>query len=545
LVKSTYSEEEVSEILDNLIQERKRAQDLEIELERIQKEAAFRDPVEATGDQTQKYKQLIAVLRKKYEEAQKRIEQFTLEQDRQKSFAGECEGLSAELKESQNRLAETTQNLKESEDELDALREQLVKLKETIHATGNDDLKTKEELESSKQKQAQLERVIQFLRQRSEEAHLENHELVQEVQKVQAAMKELHSQLEAVQSREKHFLNQNEQLKEQCALAQGELHKLKETSQGSRATLETLERDKALAEKHLSEQKEELEFIKQMMMKALQEAKEERAKSEERYLQRIGELETQSAAISQSQAKEASIFKEKLRTVESERDHALETAREKYAVDLEEWRKKQAEQLKETESLKQAFVRKQEELEQLQNETAHLAKAQADLEDQLHKTEGGRDEAESRLKVAQQHLAKKVRETTLLSEKNEELRLQHLELQNALEVSKAKLIELQSNLEMEGQHQRRLHEQYQEGIKSFEGQALKWEEKYFQMHEKWQEAENRIREFKRLEERYFKIQQLLNQLGGILGTPLALPNPQEFPPEQIEPPQRYRETLFE
>ena len=344
--------------------------------------------------------------------------------------------LTVELKEAQSKLAEATQNLKEAEEELQALRDQLVKLREAIQNT--------EELEGYKHKQAQLERVIHFLRQRSEEAHLESHELRQELQANQADNKELLSQLEAFQG-----------LREEHALLQGQLVNLKDSSQGSSSIMAGLEKEKARAEKQLSEQKEELEFIKQMMMKGMQEAKDERAKSEERYQQRIAELETQVATVTKAQAQDGSVFKEKLRAVESERDHVLEIAREKYASEAEETRKKCVEQLKEIESLKQVFVRKGEEFEQLQNETAHLAEAQADLEDKLHKTESSRDEAESRLKVAQQHLAKKVRETTLLSEKNEELRLQHLELQNVLETSKAKLIEQQSALEMEGQHQKK------------------------------------------------------------------------------------------
>lgn len=526
-----YSPEEVDEIMHNLLLEKKRVQELEIELEKFQKDPSY------TGEQIQKFKQLIGVLRKKYEEAQhrsaelqKRIEQFLVEQEQQKtvqfSFIEEqkqkdlrIRELITELKEAQNKQQETAQNLKDSEEELTALRGQLIQLRE--HLQNGSDGCSKQELENAKQKISQLERVIQFLRVRAEEAHLENQDLNREMGKANSLASELNGKLEeTINSYEKKGI----ELCDQLTVA-----------------------------------KEELEFTKQVMEKALQDATEEAKKSSHDYEKKIRELENEFSAL-----------KDKLKNVESERDHAQQIAEAKMSEEIELLKQKQKDQLKELESLKIAFVKKQEELDHFQNENAQLSKKLSEIEDQKNKAENLQEETESRLKVAQQHLAKKVRETTLLSEKNEEYRVQQLELQSGLDAAKAKIIELQSNLEMEGQHQKRLQEQYQEGLKSFEAQALKWEEKYFQMQEKWQEAETQIREFKRVEERHAKLQQVLNHLGNLLGTPLSLPiSPLDLPhlfdqaqaevdksltekepPQQLlfetpNTPKRYRETLFE
>lgn len=526
MTKSAYSENEVAVLLNNLVLEKKRAQDLEMELERVNASSPLypADDMESV-DQTQKFKQLIGVLRKKYEEAQhknnesqKKIELLLLEQDQQKTaYASLLEELHKkeevvqelhkELQVKELKLLDHEQQFKDSEEELIALRNQLAFLKEMLQEASLKDQQLKEELEATKQKQSQLERVIQFLRQRAEEAQLENHELSKEFQASQALAKELQIEMDEADLREKTLqeqldeqLNSVEKYKEQETAFQYQVNELNDKLAKWQDRLLIQEKEKQILESSLKEQKElmtaskeEFELIKQTMERALQQAKEEQIKHEEAHLKKIEEFEK-------------TIIDNRLATEQI----------------IEEWRGKLLVSSKEAELVKQAFVKKQDDVENLKNETEHLAKAQADLEEKLASAGNERDESESRLKVAQQHLAKKVREATLLSEKNEEYRLQQLELQNTVETSKAKLIELQSNLEMEANHQKRLQDQYQESLKTFEAQALKWEEKYFFMHERWQDSEIKLRDLRRQEDHYLKLQNVLNQLASFMGPSLSL-----------------------
>lgn len=525
MAKSAYSENEVAVILNNLVLEKKRAQDLEMELERLNasSQAHHADDIDSV-DQTQKFKQLIGVLRKKYEEAQhrnnelqKKIELLLLEQDQQKTAYAQLleelhkkeealQGAHKELQNKQLKLQDHEQQFKDSEEEFIALRNQLVSLKEMLQEASLKDQQLNEELEATKQKQSQLERVIQFLRQRAEEAQLENHELSKEFQNSQNLTKELHAKLDEADLREKTLqeqldeqLNRVEKLKEQESAFQYQVDELNDKLVKWQDKLLIQEKEKQSLESCLKEQKElvassknELELFKQTAEKAAQKAKEEHVRHEEAHFKKIEEFEK-----------------------------ALSDSRIAQGQEIEEWKKRLLDSSKEAEVVKQAFVKKQEEVEILKLETERLTKTKGDLEERLAQAGSVCDESEAKLKVAQQHLAKKVRETTLLSEKNEEYRLQQLDLQSALENAKAKLIELQSNLELEATHQKRLQEQYQESLKTFEAQALKWEEKYFYMHERWQDAENKLRDLRRQEDHYLKLQNVLNQLASFMGPSLS------------------------
>ena len=153
----------------------------------------------------------------------------------------------------------------------------------------------------------------------------------------------------------------------------------------------------------------------------------------------------------------------------------------------------------------------------------NLTRSLAEAEDFATQSECNRQEQESRLKVAQQHLAKKLREATILSGKNEEMHHQVINLEKELGQAKTKQLELQTTLETNIATQKRLQEQYQDTIKSFESQSSKWEEKYFQMHQKWQDAEGRNRELKKLEERFIKLQNVIGSLSPLLSHSISVP----------------------
>lgn len=144
-----------------------------------------------------------------------------------------------------------------------------------------------------------------------------------------------------------------------------------------------------------------------------------------------------------------------------------------------------------------------------------LMREKAALESRLQESCIVLEESESRLKIAQQHLAKKVKETTLLTEKVEEQQANLDERTQTIENYKVQLAHLLANEDLHHAQEKKLHE----ALKGLESQAAKWEEKYFRMYDKWQESESRIQELKKFEEKHYQMQNLLVNLGHFMDTP--------------------------
>lgn len=129
------------------------------------------------------------------------------------------------------------------------------------------------------------------------------------------------------------------------------------------------------------------------------------------------------------------------------------------------------------------------------------------------------EEGDAKLKMAQQHLAKKMKESTVLSQQLEEKETVCVQMQQQLHLAQQQTHSLQLSLEQSEQRERRLQEQLQDTVRIGEAQAGKWEEKYFQMCDKWQESEAQLRELKKFEEKYRQMQGLILNLGAFIGSP--------------------------
>lgn len=157
------------------------------------------------------------------------------------------------------------------------------------------------------------------------------------------------------------------------------------------------------------------------------------------------------------------------------------------------------------------LIDKEKESQQLVQEREHLF---ADIQ-HLHELLA---DAESRLKIAQQHLAKKVKEAAMLVEKVEEHQNDISQYLQIIENDKTQINQLQSYVENYQKQEKKLQEQLHEALKGTEIQVAKWEKKYFEMYEKWQTTENQVRELKKFEEKHHQVQNLLSNLGNFMGS---------------------------
>lgn len=199
----------------------------------------------------------------------------------------------------------------------------------------------------------------------------------------------------------------------------------------------------------------------------------------------------------------------KLETLNLQKEYSPTQEKEQALAEVQ---KLQAELLKQTE----LTGKLQEEFNAIGEERIRLERSKEALQTAV-------EEKEQALRLAQQHLAKKMKEAAYFNERCEETLKRANELQQALIESQAKLGTSQQNLELQISNERRVQEQLRDSLKTVEAQAKKWEEKYFQLHEKFQELDMRNRSLQGLEERHHQLQMILANLGTVVGNPGSSP----------------------
>ncbi len=127
-------------------------------------------------------------------------------------------------------------------------------------------------------------------------------------------------------------------------------------------------------------------------------------------------------------------------------------------------------------------------------------------------------DTDTQLKAAQQHLAKKLKEASFVSEQLEQKTVALTHLQEDFDLMRQQVWQLQIALEQIQLQEKRAQELLQETTKTHEQQLSRWEEKYFQMCEKWQDSEANLRELKKFEEKYRQTQAMILQLGSLMGS---------------------------
>ena len=283
--------------------------------------------------------------------------------------------------------------------------------------------------------------------------------------------------------------------------------------------------------------------------KQLQQQFEDQSSHVYSFQMRVDELEEHKRALEtvlQSKDTECARISQQCQELQKKESYLGELAREKeyiqekYEQLKEEWKeltaqledavevRKRAEQ-----QVSQLEIYAKEQETHLQEHIQHmhlLEREKQSVETEREQLRNYLEECEARLKVAQQHLAKKVKEATLLSERVEEQQVSLADFVQTIELQKTQTGQLQADLDLYQKQEKRLQEQLHDALKATESQVAKWEEKYFRMYDNWQESETRIRELKKLEEKHHQMQSLLSNLGSFMGN--SLNSGGIFPPIQ-------------
>lgn len=486
--KNIYSEEELEQLFQNLFLEKKKVKDLEQKLEILHQDhqllllesKQFKDtPSSQTYEsgEIEKLKDMLVSYKKKsaqaihalYENEHQKIKQETLLAHQLRQFQASVE----ELKEENRALLEQQKLLRERHDQSES--------------------KLKKNLEQLQLAQSRFQ------------------ECSQDLCKTQGEKQEVFNELQVLQ---------------------GQFAVLRAKVIEGQDTIKSLNQEKLQLEVHLADKtrlfkriEEEVSTIKQSLSNGKSDVKD----IEERYLSVVNEkaaLYNKSANLEhllERHRSEIGILQQKLEDATKKED-TFKLQLEEAEGELEERHQGHLHELQkrirdlET-SLQKHHVLLQEKeriLEENSSQIIQLMQEKLRVEDTLSNSSRYHDEQDTRLKIAQQHLGKKVKEVTLMNERLDEQRVLITDLQSSLNQLRGKTAEMQSSFELQLQQEKNRHEHLQETIRVTESKAAQWEEKYTKTHEK----------LKVLEEKQNQMQVLFTGLGNVMGTPsMSLPSP--------------------
>jgi len=458
--------------------------------------------------------------------------------------------LQKELERAQLQL---TDSQKHYEEELQSLRDQQIMLKELLNKAqeerkqfGDPSSSQPPSLESSRQR---LEQFNPYSHDRKNEAQVENEELREELNGTQKKIKLLEYELAEARQNADREIGHLQQLLEEHKQQGDELETVvsRTSSHHLRRELETIKRSltqgaqesKAIENRYIEILNEKM--VLEHQCKQLQLQLEHQSSNLTSFQEQLHEIGDHKKNLENSlQAKEMEL-KESCQQTEELKERVKELCelakekeyiQDKYEQLKEEWWQlsERLEQATEMRSQAEQYLtqldtiaaNQEVQLQEFAQQLQVLNQEKGTLESERDQLKILLDESEAalptfRLKIAQQHLAKKVKEGALLSEKLEEQQVNLSEFAQTIEYQKSQLAQLQASIDLYQRQEKRLQEQLHEALKGTESQIVKWEEKYFRMYDKWQESENRIRELKKFEEKHLQMQSLLANLGNFMG----------------------------
>lgn len=423
------------------------------------------------------------------------------------------EQLAHALQERDRRIAELQlfeHRLKKTNDKTQDLETQLAKAKESNQAILEEKGILESNLTDSQQHIKQLERVIQFLRERAETSRLE--------------LRQVQSELMANQES---TLNNIQQIEEKTA----EVDVLRYEVQ-----FEKSKHEETVSELGVIQQ--QWAHLQQCVRNAQQQAS--------RATVLANSLRSEKQLLETALLAKEDVFnryEQQLRAINNE----LNLLKTRYNTSVDGNVSAAIKLLKLQEELRLQDA----EIEELYRRREANQQEIATLRQYHQQYETHKAESEVEIRMAQQHLAKRVKEATLLSEKNEILRQQISELQKEAMHHQNKANDLQQSLEQQIQNEKMLQEQFSQTVTSTEARIGHWEAKYLQIFEKWKETETRNLELAAIEEKQMQLQALLSNftmLAGSASNKIPVPTTCDERPQLFETPKptiRFKQSLFD
>lgn len=506
----TYSNEEVQHVLENLFLEKKKVKKLQqeidflhnernsliLKIERLQQRQVESPPSIPSEDSIQIGQLKKNLQKKEYDLSKTQVK--LLEAQRDIAFI-------KELREKERKeWDETHEDTKSLLEQIRKLKQMLV-VKETEFVSIETVEEIKREKESLKEKLTesylhaeQLEKGMAYLRNKMEESQLEASQLGEELAAAQDLLKQASENneqaQEASQRLKQELLEGNQEKKEileELNSLQNQFDQLKSKVIISQQQSDLLNRECDTAQKAIKEL----------------QAKEQQLESEKHRLEKELELKHQTLAEEMQKVQE---FEKRCHSaLQAKTSAAEENLQLRHHIEQLRYSSEQEKQ--------HLLASKESRISSLLQDVQRLTEVIKGLQSQLEEREG-------QIKIAQQHLAKKVKDHTILCETAEAQRNQLNELRNNWGNAHAKITELRQALEVQQQQEQKLREILNENIKISESQIRESEEKYLKLYQKWVETDGLYKELKKVEEKHIQLQALFANLGNVLGTPVNTPS---------------------
>jgi len=510
----------------------------------------FQDTSHHEAGQVLHLKRLLITVKQHYEKSLQQLQiQLQAEQNQRLATQKERDRAQFRLTEKQGLYEEELQALRHQQN---TLKEILKKAQDELsqfrrHSQGDDPT-----IEKGGEGAVNEEKEVFSLREQVERAVLESEQLRNELHEAHKKAKALEQELLKGQQSGQKGADQLQQLLDDQKSHDDDLETVVSTTSShylrreldmiKRMLIEDTKETKALEARYIEVLNEKIELDHQS--KQLQQQLENQSSNLTAFREQLHNLEERKKGLEFSlQAKEAEWVEscQQRQELQIRLDNLSVAGKEKELIqDQYELLKEESKQINERlEEAVEARMQLEEHLDHLEaiaaNQETQLQESAEQMQ-MLHQEkisiESERnqlriilDECEGRLKVAQQHLAKKVKEAAILSEKAEEQQLSLNECVYAIEDQKTQVAHLQASVDFYQKQEKKIQEQLHEALKGNESQIVKWEEKYFRMYDKWQESERHVRELKKFEEKHLQMQSLLVNLGNFMGGPANLPQP--------------------
>ncbi len=341
------------------------------------------------------------------------------------------------------------------------------------------------------------------------EKEKENADLKSKLDKVRPAIKKMVEELKAARLKSQES-ECDEVSKEQLVKALEELERTKAQVEAERSHL--VER---MAET-LSTVQRQSEIIKE-----LQEGLFETQKQYEGQIESLkGEFEKEnsdlkvSLALAYEEVERKNAIAEKgdylslqqaVEEISAERDHAVQRLEENEKIIEKSYAK-----------MRELSARHAEMLSTV-DEKLQLEKELAAAYTSLQNTKLVCEEREAEIRKAQHHLAKKVKETTIMRDLSDRQNAQIAELKSQIAKQHNELEQIHNNLNMRQVHEEKMHIMAKERAQSAEALAKEWQEKFLSLQQEWQDEKAELVELRQLREEYGEMAATVASLKNILG----------------------------
>lgn len=535
---NTYTEEEFKKLLKTLFAEKKRVKELQKQIEDKHVQKKFQ--AKLSDIHKRSLSEEYPKLKEAFEEKELEAEMYRgqLEKvkpalkklvDDLKQARGEIERLKSEspladtlelnrLHQLNEEAKETIRSLEEEKTKWFQKEEELIRIEDALETERNERGRIEKILEGKEEEVLRLQANEQkeIERFEGERTRLVERlaDCLSQIQRQTETLKELQDELN-----KGHREKESVEKERQCYFEQ--------TEESKRALLELTEEYKALKEKWMLAD-EELGQLRSVLGRQAQELEEREveltlikdqlqrsdlASIREEYELKMQEaLSVKETEISQLVAVTLELQKseEAARMALIEQEAGAESVLEKMYAEMRELSIRHALMVEELE--KQKLL-----LEEKTNRQTKMEKEISSLQSGLQNTKLLCDEREAEIRKAQQHLAKKVKETTILRDLAERQKVQLQDLHGVLNKQKSEIENMQNHLNLQKIHEEKLQTMAKERSQVAEAQSKEWQEKYLALQKDWQEIKAQMIDLQKIRKSYDQMTTTFSSLKHLLG----------------------------